>query len=108
MLDNFTSYYCLCLTVLGYVQETFDLIWRRQDVDSGTEEEVKLYWNSTATLHESGMPAEPQRCYLLIREREDGTQPQRLQSEKKVRRRTLLVCHALNYHAAVGGGGDYG
>lgn len=70
--------------MLGYVDETFDLIWRRQDVDTETEEEVKLYWNSTATLHETGMPAEPQRCYLLIREREDGTQPQRLEPEKKV------------------------
>lgn len=65
----------------GYADETFDLVWRRQDVDSNVEEEVPLHWNSTATLHEMGMPPEPQRCYLLIREKADGTQPKRLEEE---------------------------
>ena len=65
----------------GYEDETFDLVWRRQDVDSNLEELVPLYWNSTATLHETGMPAEPQRCYLLIKEKADGTQPKRLEGE---------------------------
>ena len=74
------------------------MIWRRQDVDSNHEEEIPLYWNSTATLHETGMPAEPQRCYLLIREKADGTPPKRLEEEtqggqqtKKVNKITLIT-----------------
>ena len=66
------------------------------------EEEVLLYWNSTATLHEMGMPPEPSRCYLLIKEKADGTQPKRLQEEeteeqptgqptKKVRDNEIIV-----------------
>ena len=65
----------------GYEDETFDLVWRRQDADSNIEELIPLYWNSTATLHEMGMPAEPQRCYLLIKEKADGTQPKRVEKE---------------------------
>ena len=73
------------ISASGYVDETFDLVWRRQDVDSESEEEVELFWNSTATLHEMGMPSEPLRCYLLIREKANGTPPQRLsETDKKV------------------------
>lgn len=61
------------------------MIWRRQDDDAEADEEVILDWNSTATLHEMGMLAEPHRCYLLIREKADGTQPKRLnETDKKV------------------------
>ena len=56
-------------------------MWRCQDVDGNQEEEISLDWNSTATLHEMGMPAEPHRCYLLIREKDDGTPPKRLEAE---------------------------
>ncbi len=65
----------------GYADDTFELVWRCQYVDSNKEEEVPLYWNSTATLHEMGMPAEPMRCYLLIKEKADGTPPKRLEAE---------------------------
>ena len=68
-----------CNEYAGYVDDTFKLVWRRQDVDGNQEEEVPLYWNSTATLHEMGMPSEPMRCYLLIKEKEDGSQPKRLE-----------------------------
>ena len=69
----------LSLLIIGYLEGTFDLIWRKQTTDGPGEEEVGLEWKSSATLHEMGMPSEPTKSYLLIRERQDGTTPQRAQ-----------------------------
>ena len=69
----------LFLLTIGYLEGTFDLIWRKQTTDGPGEEEVGLEWKSSATLHEMGMPSEPTKSYLLIRERQDGTTPQRAQ-----------------------------
>ena len=67
------------LLTIGYLEGTFDLVWRKQTTDGPGEEEVALEWKSSATLHEMGMPSEPAKSYLLIRERQDGTAPQRAQ-----------------------------
>ena len=69
----------LSLLTIGYLEGTFDLIWRKQTTDGPGEEEVALEWKSSATLHEMDMPSEPTKSYLLIRERQDGTTPQRAQ-----------------------------
>ena len=69
----------LSLLTIGYLEGTFDLIWRKQTTDGPGEEEVALEWKSSATLHEMGMPSEPTKSFLLIRERQDGTTPQRAQ-----------------------------
>ena len=67
------------LLTIGYMEGTFDLVWRKQTTDGPGEEEVALEWKSSATLHEMGMPSEPTKSYLLIQERQDGTAPQRAQ-----------------------------
>ena len=67
------------LLTIGYLEGTFDLVWRKQTTDGPGEEEVALEWKSSATLHETGMPSEPTKSHLLIRERQDGTAPQRAQ-----------------------------
>ena len=69
----------LSLLTIGYLEGTFDLIWQKQTTDGPGEEEVALEWKSSATLHEMDMPSEPTKSYLLIRERQDGTTPQRAQ-----------------------------
>ena len=77
------------LLTIGYLEGTFDLIWRKQTTDGPGEEEVALEWKSSATLHEMGMPSEPIKSYLLIRERQDGTTPQRAQQVKMYLRQDL-------------------
>ena len=62
---------------LGYVEGTFDLVWRRQDDTTG-EDEVELDRCSTATLYELNMPEEPKKTHLLIREK-DEKPPERIQ-----------------------------
>ena len=65
---------------LGYVENTFDLVWVRT-VNKG-EEEVLLDTHSTATLYELDMPEEPIRTRLLIRENQTGP-PERVRDETK-------------------------
>ena len=62
---------------LGYVEGTFDLVWRRQDDTTG-EDEVELDRCSTATLYELNMPEEPKKAYVLIREKDEKL-PERIQ-----------------------------
>lgn len=84
------------------MDDTFDLSWRRQVGDGDSEEEVMLYWNSTATLREMGMPCEPERCYLLLKKKKDGTQPQRVQVEKKVSCfNNIRLIHFISFHCQV-------
>ena len=71
---------CLCLSWShlspGYVEGTFRLVWQRRQ-DSGSSVEVSLE-DSSATLYETGMPVEPTKTYLVIREKFDGTVVQRV------------------------------
>jgi len=79
--SSVTDLYSAIAKEAGYVEGTFDLFWRKQNTDARDEEEVALEWKSSATLNEMGMPTDPVRSYLLIREKQDGTQPQRIQEE---------------------------
>ena len=63
---------------IDYVEGTFDLVWRQQNTSTTLEEEVQLHQNSTATLLEVGMEAEPKKSYLLIKDTESGMQPEKV------------------------------
>ncbi len=56
----------------------------------GGEEEIELTQYSTATLYEMGMPEDPSKVYLLIKEK-DGETPQRDQSNNNTVRHTYIL-----------------
>ena len=67
----------LTLSLAGYVEGTFTLVWRKQGGEGAGEVEEDLFENSTATLYESGMEGE-KRVYLLLRDK-DGKQPEKVE-----------------------------
>ena len=58
--------YCVYVCI-GYVEESFLLAWAERDSDS-VDSAVPLAPKSTQTLYELGMPSEPLRCHLFLRD----------------------------------------
>jgi ubiquitin carboxyl-terminal hydrolase 47 len=74
------SLYTLVANDAGYIPGSFNLVWRNQG--SGVEEELLLEQHSTATLFEMNMPEEPNKTYLLIKEK-NGKEPIKAMKEDK-------------------------